>query len=250
MNKFFILLFCAAPAMAGAPKYAPVGGATAVPLSRDSAYFRTPGVKAPDYWNLSSFYVPQFNGYACSAASVSMALNALLNTGRGRTDAEENISQQDLLQKAGGFGWKDLLSDGGLNGRHGVTLAQLGQAVSGGLAAYGAQGYTVEVTTVTAATPEALKAFRAALAANERDPRNIMLLHFVQDAVTGAPGGPFAHVSPVGAYDARTRRVLIMDVDRQWYEPYWAADTAVLEAMARKTAAFGSGGYVVAGRNK
>ena len=58
------LLLLAGTAGAETPKYAPVRGALAVPLSLDNAYFRNPAVQASDYWNLASFYVPQFNGAA------------------------------------------------------------------------------------------------------------------------------------------------------------------------------------------
>ncbi len=45
-----------------------------------------------------------------------------------------------------------------------------------------------------------------ALAANEKNPGDIMLLHFSQDLVTGAPGGPYPHVSPVGDSTHTTRK--------------------------------------------
>jgi hypothetical protein len=63
--------------------------------------------------------------------------------------------------------------------------------------------------------------------------------------LAGTAGGPCPHISPVGAYDGKTRRVLIFYVDRDRYEPYWAPDTQVFKAMAAKTAAFGAGGYVI-----
>jgi len=236
------LLACA-PAAAETAKYSPVDKAVAVPLSSDNAYFRA--AAAPDYWALAPFYAQQYNGYACSAASAAMALNALLNAGRARGDAARNIDQRELAGKAPGLHWKELVSDEGWQGRHGVTLAQLGQAVRESLAAYGAAGYTVRVATAAGNAAEGLESFRQALAANERGAGDIMLLHFAQDAVTGAPGGPYPHVSPVGAYDARTRRVLVMDVDREWYEPYWVSDIQLYKAMAVRTPAFGRGGYVV-----
>ena len=239
-----ILLSFPAAAAAGTPKYSAVDGALAVPLAADNSYFRAPGTAAPDYWNLSSFYVPQFNGSSCSAASVVMALNALVNVRRARGDEEKNIEQQPLLEKISGVKWKELLSEAGYEGRHGVTLEQLGLVSREALALYGGAGFSVQVTTVTG-EPSELAVFRRALSGNEKNPNDIMLLHFAQDALTGAPGGPYAHVSPVGAYDAKTRRVLVFDVDREWYEPYWAQDTQVLKAMAVKTKAFGYGGYVV-----
>lgn len=243
------LLFCAPPALAGTPKYSPVGGAVAVPLTQDNAYFRTPGTPAYDYWDLAAFYVPQYTGAACSDAAVTMALNALLNARRQRGDEEKNLDQRGVPDLVKGFPWKALVSEEGYEGRHGATLAQLGQAAAEAAAGCGAD-VAVTVTTVAAQTAQGLESFRRALSGNEKSPDDIMLLHFAQDAVTGAPGGPYAHVSPVGAYDEKTRRVLVMDVDREWYEPYWAADAAVYAAMAVRTKAFGSGGYVIIRKKK
>jgi hypothetical protein len=246
MRIFFLsLLLLAGPAGAETPKYSPVNGALAVPLSADNAYFRDPAHPAYDYWNLSSFYVPQYTGAACSAASVSMALNALLNARRQRGDEEENITQEKLVEKTAGLKWRELVSAEGLDGRHGLTLDQLAQVSKEALAAYGAAGFTVSSAAVNGQGALALENFRRALSGNEKSPSDIMLLHFTQDTLTGAPGGPYAHISPVGAYDEKTHRVLLMDVDREWYEPYWASDTQVFKAMAVKTPAFGSGGYVI-----
>ncbi|MDD5209191.1 MAG: phytochelatin synthase family protein [Elusimicrobiales bacterium] len=240
-----LLVLLAAAASAGTPKYSPVGGALAVPVSQDNAYFRNPANTAYDYWNLSGFYIPQTTGASCSAASVAMALNALLSARRERGDEEENITEGKLVEKVSGIPWKSLVSEEGADGKHGLTLAQLAAASKEALAAYGAVEFSVSSVTVSSQSAAALESFRRALAGSERNPQDIMLLHFAQDALTGAPGGPFPHISPVGAYDEKTRRVLIFDVDRQWYEPYWAADVQVFKAMAVKTEAFGCGGYVL-----
>ncbi len=216
-----------------------------MPVSLDNSYFRNPANPAYDYWALSAYYLPQQNGASCSAASVSMALNALLNARRERGDEEENITEEKLVGKVSGIPWKELVSAEGAEGRHGLTLVQLAAAAREAMAAYGAAEFSVSSVTVSTQSAQALESFRRALAGNERNPQDIMLLHFAQDALTGAPGGPFPHISPVGAYDEKTRRVLIFDVDRQWYEPYWAADVQVFRAMAVKTEAFGRGGYVI-----
>ena len=39
-------------------------------------------------------------------------------------------------------------------------------------------------------------------------------------------------MAPIAAYDAKMHRVLVMDPDREWYEPYWVSDQRLLEAMA------------------
>jgi len=249
MNRLLILfsslLLFAAAAPAETPKYSPVDGAEAVPLSLDNSYFRGPASPAGDYWALASYYVPQATGASCSAAAVSMALNALLNARRGRGDDEGNITEVKLVEKVSGLKWKELVSEAGADGRHGLTLVQLAAASKEALAAYGASDFSVSSVTVSTQSALALENFRISLLENERNPQNIMLLHFAQEALTGAPGGPFPHISPVGAYDEKTHRVLIFDVDRAWYEPYWAADIQVFKAMAVKTKAFGHGGYVI-----
>jgi hypothetical protein len=70
-----------------------------------------------------------------------------------------------------------------------------------------------------------------ALATNEASDQDIVLVYFNQGVLTGDWDGP--HISPVAAYDQGTRQVLIMDVDREWYVPYWTMDTKLLEAMLR-----------------
>ena len=54
----------------------------------------------------------------------------------------------------------------------------------------------------------------------------------------------YVHISPIGAYDKTHMRVLIMDVDREWYEPYWVSDERLLLAMSKKTEKYGFGGYL------
>jgi hypothetical protein len=70
-----------------------------------------------------------------------------------------------------------------------------------------------------------------------------MLVNFLQSVATGDPQGAIGHIAPVGAYDAKTQRVLLLDPDRQWYEPYWVPDKLLLLAMATtdKTSARGRG---------
>lgn len=249
IKTLLFLTLAASPAGAAAPKYSGAGGPAAVPLAQDNAYFRDSEHPAYDFWALASFYAPQRNGASCSSASAAMALNALLNARRARGDEDENITEASLTEKVKGFDWKGLASAEGSAGRHGLTLAQLAAGLQEALAAFGGKNFSVSAVSVSTPSAQALEEFRKALSAGERNPDDIMLLHFTQDTLTGAPGGPYAHISPVGAYDAGTRRVLVFDVDRQWYEPYWASDAQVLKAMSAETKAFGRGGYALIKRN-
>jgi hypothetical protein len=69
------------------------------------------------------------------------------------------------------------------------------------------------------------------LSENEESDDDVVLVYFNQGVITGDWDGP--HLSPIGAYDADARRVLILDVDRQFYIPYWTSDEILLEALLR-----------------
>lgn len=189
-------------------------------------------------------YVPQMNDYACSAASVAMAVNAAVRTGRPLGNEDRNISQQALLDRVSAEHWKERMSPLGHLGRHGLSLAQLESVAQAALRAFGAPKASTRAVAADG-SEEGLAAFRAALARNERSGRDAILVHFAQDEVTAAPGGPYPHISPLGAYDEARRRVLVLDVDREWYEPYWVADDVLFRAMSKKTLAFGAGGYAL-----
>jgi len=62
-----------------------------------------------------------------------------------------------------------------------------------------------------------------------------VLVYYNQGVVTGDWGAP--HLSPIGAYDAARDRVLIMDVDREWYVPYWTKTGILYNAMLKPTSA-------------
>ncbi len=239
------LLLCAHGAWAE-PAHAKYG-LSAVPLAQEHSYLQDPKQPAPDFWNLNAYYVSQPDESACSAAAVSMVLNALLNAERPRGDQERNITPAGLLKKIQGD-WKPRLAPKGLDGRHGVTLGQLEIFLKAGLSEYSRFPFIVERHEVAAVDAQGLERLREALRENERNAHDFILLHFVQDELTGAPGGPFPHVSPVGAYDAVRRKVLIFDVDRDWYEPYWVSDEDLLRALAHPTKAFGRGGVLRVGR--
>lgn len=217
---------------AGLPKYA----AFAVPLASDHDYLR--GAPAPDYWALSPYYVGQQNDASCSLASLSMLVNAArLGTRLGTEDAL--VTQPLLLERVDDRVWHDGVADSG----DGVTLDQLAALARQSLSAFGKAARRVEVTHVPAVTPEALEQLRATLRQNEASVHDWVLLNFHARAYVGV--GDYGHIAPVGAYDERQRRVLVLDPDRTWYEPYWVPEEVVLAGMATPDASTGQPrGYV------
>jgi Phytochelatin synthase len=209
----------AAAAFEGKPKLGP----DAVPITARTGYLRA--APAPDYWKLSAFYVPQFTSSACSVASVAMAVNFA----RGLPAEAETplVTQTALLEAVGDEDWKSKGAEGG----DGVTLAEFVAVLEGSLASYGIADYQIEVIRPSDGSAASLAEVRRALAANEASDDDLILMYFNQGVLTGDWDGP--HISPIGAYDQGAQQVLVMDVDREWYVPYWSPDAKLLDAMLR-----------------
>ena len=213
------LLAGPAVALQGKPKLGP----DAVPITERTRYLRE--ALAPDYWKLSAFYVPQFTTSACSVASIAMAVNFAL--GLPESAQAPIVTQTALLEQVGDPAWAGKGAEGG----DGVTFAEFLSVLKASLASYGIEGYRIEVIRPDGDRPTSLARLRQALAENESSDRDLMLTYFNQGVLTGDWDGP--HIAPIGAYDAESGRVLIMDVDREWYVPYWSPDEKLLDAMLK-----------------
>jgi hypothetical protein len=223
MVPLLVLLLGLVAGPAGALEGKPKLGLDAVPITRSSAYLRA--APAPDYWKLGAFYVPQFSSSACSVASVAMAVNFA----RGLPAGAETpiVTQTALLEAVGDKTWTEQGAEGG----DGVTFAKFVSVLEEGLRSYGVDDYQIEVIRPADAGVSSLAAVRQALAANEASGDDLILMYFNQGVLTGDWDGP--HISPIGAYDQGAHRALIMDVDREWYIPYWSPDAKLLDAMLR-----------------
>jgi hypothetical protein len=201
------------------PKYA----AFSVPLSRDPAYLRR--ATATDFWALVPHYVGQQDDRSCSLASLTMLVNAARNDTPLFAD-DPLVTQPMLRQRVASHVWERGLAPGG----DGVTLPQLAVLARQSLRAFGVEPEHVRVTHLPAASPEALEEFRAALRASEVSDSDFVVVNFLARSYVGS--GDYGHIAPVGAYDSEQRRVLILDPDRTWYEPYWVPDEVALAGMA------------------
>ena len=61
--------------------------------------------------------------------------------------------------------------------------------------------------------------------------RSFVVANFLQNELTGDPEGAVGHVAPVAAFDAKAGRVLVLDTDRDYYEPYWVSEAAFIRSM-------------------
>jgi Phytochelatin synthase. len=200
------------------PKFGP----DAVPVTQDRDYLRR--AEAPDFWALMPYYVPQQTGSACSVASVAMMINAL--RGVPVPSTERLVTQNRVLNEVDDDVWKAASAENG----DGVSFTDFEGYVRRTVEAFGLDA-DVEVFRARDTTPQTLAELRRILTENERSGRDIILLAYDQGTLTG--DATVGHIAPLGAYDAEHHRVLVMDVDRQWYVPYWSSDEKLLEAMAK-----------------
>lgn len=226
------LLICACAAIAEGqapddPALAPKLAETATPITRDMAYLRA--APAPDYWAFAPFVKPQFTNSACSIASVTGIVNGL--RGLPVLAKDSVTTQPGMLEITGDPVWADVSAEGG----DGVAFDQLVMFTQKALTANGLTDYETEVFHPEAANAAALDQMRAILTANEMSAEDALLVYFNQGVVTGDWDGP--HVSVVGAYDAGTDRVLVLEVDQEWYIPYWTPTETLLAAMVKPTSA-------------
>ncbi len=241
-------VFAASDQAAVPSKYGPAGAPYAVPLGQSHEYFQSLKHPAPDFWALISHYTGQEGGNYCSVAAVTIVLNAIARTGGDLRASDANYQQSKLLDDVKAAHWKERLTDKGWEGRKGLTLAELEDVVGDTFKTYGIKGWTVTRRSFTDATPAALGELRAILETNEASARDFVLVHFLQDKLTNDPGGPYPHISPIGAYDAASGRVLILDVDREYYGPYWVSAERLLIALCAPTPVFGHGGLLIVKR--
>jgi hypothetical protein len=208
------------PAQSPKPKYGP----EATRLSLSHEYFRK--AAAPDFWAMMPYYTAQQDDSACSIASMAMVMNGL-RAKKDLTANDELISQKELVSKVKGDGWSAALG----TAPKGVTLDQLGEIARAALKQWGMEG-TVEVVHADKNDASTLKRLRESLVRNERSADDLIIANYLQGVLTG--DAEVGHIAPIGAYDAAKKRVLILDPDRKWYEPYWASDQAFLSSMATK----------------
>jgi hypothetical protein len=195
-------------------------GPDAVSIQQSHDYLQSHA--APDYWSLSAYYLPQATGSACSVAA--MLINAL--RGMPPHDEDRLVTQDSLLKAVGNRRWIEAAAENGT----GVTWDEFGRYLRTSLEAFRIDA-EIETLRPGDGSSHRLERLRTMLIDNERTDRDVVLAYFNQGTLTGSWDGP--HISPIAAYDADRGRALIMDVDREWYIPYWAPDHKLLDALLR-----------------
>jgi hypothetical protein len=223
LSSISLVLASTSVGVAFAAKEKPKYGKTTIPLAEDSSYFR--GATKTDFWKLIPYYVPQHNEKACGVASSIMVLNALFASVRNTADAS-NVDVEEISKMAPAFK-KNTAKKG-----KGFTLDELGTTFTNLLEGDDTGPYTVTVERFNGKDSKAeMKRLEKLLKANEKNPKDFIIANFLQSVLTGDPAGAVGHLAPIGAFDSRKKRVLILDPDRKYYQPYWVSYEKLFDAM-------------------
>jgi hypothetical protein len=165
---------------------------------------------------LHRHHVRQYHEASCSVASVATLVNTIqaLNGTGGPP-----VTQQALLDSVHCGHWKQRMQPKGHNGRRGLPLSVLGAVTAASLRIHGIRPQKMAVVPTRARRSKATRdCLRQRLVRFEELGDCLILAHFNQGALVPALSIP--HISPVGGYDRRTDRVLMLDVDPHQAAPY------------------------------
>ncbi len=175
-----------------------------------------------DYFPLSTQFLTQKTQAFCGVASSVMVLNSLPIAAPEAAEHAtfRSFTQSNVFAPSLGSLNADFVGKGGL------TLEQLATLL-------GANHASAQIHL---AEDGGLDAFRAEVKKNLADPSDFILVDFLRSELGQDTG---AHWSPIAAYDEASDRILVLDVARFRYPPYWAKTEALFRAM--NTTDFDSG---------
>ena len=194
------------------------------PLSRDHAFIRNN--PTPAYWALSPYLLHQHTDASCSLATATMLLNGA-RAMDGQARIGQFVSEHRLLERMADPDWQREITPPDGNG---LSLVDLHDKMIRALALYDLSGWQVEHCIVDAADDATADAFRAALTAMETAGDRLLAGNY-HLATTYGDQWDVGHFSPIGAYDAASDRVLLLDVWKADYEPSWVDLRRLLTGM-------------------
>jgi hypothetical protein len=188
--------------------------------------FEEAGARA-GYWSLSEHYLTQQSGNFCGVASGVMVLNALqVSAPVDEQSGAAFFTQGNFFNECA----RRVLSPTLMPG---MTLDQLADL----LQCHPATAHAVHAAETTLAD------FRALAAKDLATPGAYVLVNYDRAGVGQEKMG---HISPLGAYDAKADKFLVLDVARYKYAPVWVDAAALFGAMSTQDPVSGqTRGFVV-----
>lgn len=192
------------------------------------------------------FFLNQFNPYSCSVASVVIVLNTIISR-INKDKVIQPVDQHEVLQKVDAVNWRERVSTRGFEGRHGLTVIELGIVVEATLNTYKVPFRKLKIVPIHKNLKNLGKEkdrLFSMLTSYCQDKNHYIIAHFTQGVFTGEYFG--GHISPIGAFDPVGSRVLILDVDKDTENPYWVPFELFFEGLVGEVKTMGpkGGGYV------
>lgn len=194
------------------------------PLSKNHSFFQSGG-KGQQFWKLMPAYRAQKTDSSCSLASTTVVINALVPS--EMQNAEKKIfNEEDLLALSGSTVWREATKMGG----KGMALKALHQDIQTLLKNMKLDS-KFAVNYFEMKNSNDAEVFTQHLAEFERG-QGYLILMYGQGNIMGDKA-QYPHYSPVGAYDKDRDQILMLDVDGDWYEPYWVSTKKMITSMTK-----------------
>jgi hypothetical protein len=150
-----------------------------------------------------------------------MIINALIPSytlGSGT----ELFTEKSLLHISQSKKWKDAVVQGG----KGMRLNDLNFEIENLLKKLRLTNYSTTYREMQ--TEEDTSYFKSALK-KQMNGEGWIILNYDQGVVMNE--GSYGHFSPVATYDEKSQKLLILDSDATWYEPYWVPLNLIVKSM-------------------
>lgn len=198
-------------------------GQKATPLSQDFSYFQRPE-SGTQFWKIMPYYKPQLTDCSCSTASAALLLNALMPTHR-LSDEVPSFTEERVLALSESSSWKEATKTGST----GLTLQAFHREIQNLFKKLNVtQKFSSQYFEMK--TEEDSRRFKKHLL-DFNQSKGWLIVMYGQGTVLGGPVA-YPHFSPVGAYDEKQDRLLVLDIDGTWYEPYWLPTESVIKNMS------------------
>ena len=168
------------------------------------------------------YYAAQITPSACSVASLAMVFNAA----RSRFSLAQDdmlIDQEILLKRVKTAKWADKAQAGG------VYIEDFQAIARSACKEFRFKKVEVKIVWVLSDRKERRDRVIKDLTQLEDNAGFFMIANFDQKSFTDDTS--VGHYAPVAAYDRKRKRVLILDPDREWYEPYWVSVESFMSGM-------------------
>lgn len=209
-----IISFCLLASGASAGTLALPDSLTGFSSDAGEAFFTESDAREA-YFPLASNFLTQKTQAYCGVASIVMVLNALAVPAPAVPEYEpyKTFTQDNVLDER-----TDTILPREVLARQGMTLDQIGGILA-------TQPVKAEVHH---AADTSLDEFRRRASEALGQPGRFVIINYLRKAIGQEKGG---HISPLGAYDAKADRFLILDVARYKYPPVWVKASDLFDAM-------------------